>query len=164
MFGAILLFGPRRSHSSVPARTMMRPSRAAAVKDGPTWGPPGGLVLDRRGHGGRLVCVGIGRMTTLVVDRGEIPDRGMTTARVVEALDEFEHRDPCLGLRLEPAPVEKLAFQRGEEALAHGIVVGVSDRAHRGAHNGLAAAIAELNRGVLRALVGVVDHALRSPH
>ena len=26
----------------------MRPSRAAAVKDGPTWGPPEGLVLDGR--------------------------------------------------------------------------------------------------------------------
>src|SRR6516165_5928995 len=103
-------------------------------------------------------------MTTLVVDRGEIPDRGMTTARVVEALDEFEHRDPCLGLRLEPAPVEKLAFQRGEEALAHGIVVGVSDRTHRGAHAGLAAAMAELNGRVLTALVGMVDHALRPPH
>jgi hypothetical protein len=36
----------------------VRPSRAAAVKDGPTWGPPGGLVLDGREHGGRLVCVG----------------------------------------------------------------------------------------------------------
>src|SRR6516162_11139596 len=148
MFGAILLFGPRRSHSSVPARTMMRPSRAAAVKDGPTWGPPGGLVLDGCEHGGMLVCVGIGRVT-LVVIRGEIPDRGMTTARVIEALDEFEHRDPRLGLRLEPAPVEKLAFQRGEEALAHGIVVGVSDRTHRGAHAGLAAAMAELNGRVL---------------
>jgi hypothetical protein len=54
----------------------------------------------------------------------------MTPARVVEALDEFEHGGPRLGLRLEPALVEKLAFQRGEEALAHGIVVGVSDRAH----------------------------------
>jgi hypothetical protein len=53
---------------------MVRPSRAAAVKDGPTWGPPGGLVLDGREHDGRLVCVGIGRMKTLVVDRGEIPD------------------------------------------------------------------------------------------
>jgi hypothetical protein len=49
----------------------------------------------------------------------------------IEALDELEHRDPRFGLRLEPAPVEKLAFQCGEEALAHGIVVGVSDRAHR---------------------------------
>jgi len=35
------------------------------------------LVLDGREHDGRLVCVGIGRMTTLVVDRGEIPDRRM---------------------------------------------------------------------------------------
>jgi ABC transporter substrate binding protein len=77
----------------------VRPSRAAAVKDGPTWGPPGGLVLDGREHDGRLVCVGIGRVT-LVVIRGEIPDRGMTTARVVEALDEFEHRDPRLGLTI----------------------------------------------------------------
>lgn len=34
---------------------------------------------------------------------------------------------PRLGLGLEPAPVEKLAFQHGEEALANGIVVGVSD-------------------------------------
>jgi hypothetical protein len=48
-----------RSHSSVPARTMMRPSHVVAVKDGPTWGPPGELVLDGREHGGRLVCVGI---------------------------------------------------------------------------------------------------------
>ena len=42
------MFGPRRSHSSIPARTKVRPSRAAAVKDGPTWGPPEGLVLDGR--------------------------------------------------------------------------------------------------------------------
>jgi hypothetical protein len=89
---------------------MVRPSCAAAVKDGPTWGPPGGLVLDGREHGGRLVCVGIGRMTTLVVDRGEIPDQRMTTARVIETLDKLEHRDPRFGLRLEPAPIEKLTF------------------------------------------------------
>ncbi len=58
LFRAILWFGPRRSHSSVPTRTMVRPSRAAAVKDGPILRPPGGLVLDGREHGGRLVCVG----------------------------------------------------------------------------------------------------------
>jgi hypothetical protein len=51
----ILLFGPRRSHSSVPARTKVRPARAAAVKHGPL-GPPEGLVLDGREHDGRLVC------------------------------------------------------------------------------------------------------------
>jgi hypothetical protein len=37
----------------------------------------------------------------------------MTAAPVVEALDEIEHRDSRLGLRLEPVPVEKFAFQRG---------------------------------------------------
>src|ERR1700704_1638931 len=73
----------------------------------------------------------------------------MTASRVVEALDELEHRDPRLGLSLEPTPVEKLAFQRGEEALAHRIVVGVANRAHRRAHPGLAAAVAELNGRVL---------------
>src|SRR6201986_1922070 len=88
----------------------------------------------------------------------------MTASRVVEALEELEHRDPRLGLSLEPTSVEKLAFQRGEEALAHRIVVGVANRAHRRAHPGLAAAVAELNGRVLRALVGVVDHALRSPY
>ena len=48
---------PRLRH--VPTRTMVRLSRAAAVKDGPFLGPPGVLVLDGREHGGRLGCVGI---------------------------------------------------------------------------------------------------------
>src|ERR1700751_2125703 len=59
LFRFILLFGPRRSHSSVPARTKLRPSRAAAVKDGPLFGPPEGLVLDRREHGGKLMWAGV---------------------------------------------------------------------------------------------------------
>src|SRR5262245_65375180 len=87
----------------------------------------------------------------------------MTAAWIVEALDELEHRHPRLGLGLEPTPVEKLALQRGEEALAYGIVVGVSDRAHRGTHAGFAAALAKGDRGVLRALVGVMNHAVRAP-
>jgi hypothetical protein len=81
---------------------------------------PEGLVLDRREHGGRLVCVGIGRVTALVVDRGEIPDRRMTATPVVESLDELEHRGPRLGLRLEPTPVEKLAFNGPNDARARG--------------------------------------------
>jgi hypothetical protein len=43
----------------------------------------------------------------------------MATAQVVETLDKFEHLDPCHGLHFEPAPAEKLAFQRTEEACAH---------------------------------------------
>jgi hypothetical protein len=75
LVGRILLFGPWRSHSSAPARTMMRPSRAVTVKDGPGLGPPAGLVLDGREHGGRLVCVGTRRMVALVLDRRKIPER-----------------------------------------------------------------------------------------
>src|SRR6516165_7099704 len=84
----------------------------------------------------------------------------MATPTVVEAFDELEDPPARLSLALEPAPIEQLALERSEEALAHGIVVGVSDRAHRGAHTGLTAALAELDGGVLRALVGVMDHTV----
>src|SRR5438132_5722268 len=60
--------------------------------------------------------------------------------------------------------LSRSSHSSGEEALAHGVVVGVSDRAHRGAHTRLPAAMAELNGRVLGTLVGVVDHALRPPH
>jgi hypothetical protein len=42
----------------------------------------------------------------------------MTTARVVEALDEREHREPRLGLRLEPAPVDSVAKKLSHIALS----------------------------------------------
>jgi hypothetical protein len=58
-----------------PRPAMMRPSRAVAVKDGPGLGPPAGLVLDGREHGGRLVCVGTCRMMALVLDRRKISER-----------------------------------------------------------------------------------------
>jgi hypothetical protein len=44
-----------------------------------------------------------------------------------------------------------------EEALAHGVVIGLADRTHRGSHTCLTTAVAELDRGVLRTLVGVVE-------
>ena len=60
-------------------------------------------------------------------------------------------------------PCEELALERGEEALAHGIVVRIAHRPHRRAHASVAAALAEPDRGVLRTLVRVVDHSLRPP-
>src|SRR6266404_4952338 len=125
---------------SAPGRAILppRPARRCGrraqrrSRTAPLGGRPEGLVLDGREHDGRLVCAGIDRMPTLVVDWGEIPDRRVAAARIVEAFDELEHRDPRLGLGFEQAPDEKLALERGEEALAHGVVVGVSDRAHRG--------------------------------
>src|SRR5215467_5420050 len=71
-FGGILWFGPRRSHSSVPTRALMRLPRAVAVKDGRVRRPPEGLVLDGGEHGGRLVCVAIDgccMMPVFVVNR-----------------------------------------------------------------------------------------------
>jgi hypothetical protein len=133
----------------------MRPSCAAGVKNGPILRPPEGLVLDGRKHDGTLACVGIDGafvVASLVLDGREITDRGMTAAAIVKSFDELERGHPRLGLRLEPTPVEKLALERGEEALAHRIVVGVSDRAHRGTHARFPAAVAERDRRVLRAL------------
>ena len=87
----------------------------------------------------------------------------MAAAPIVEAFDERERRIARLDLCLEPAAIEKLAFEGGEEALAHGIVVCVADRTHRGAHARVTAAVTELDRGVLRTLVGVMDHARGPP-
>src|SRR5215831_18676099 len=84
----------------------------------------------------------------------------MTSARIVETLDELEHGHPRLGLRFEPAAIEKLALKRGEEALCHRIVVGVAHRTHRGPHSCLAATLAEFDTSILRTLVRVMDDIL----
>ena len=69
----------------------------------------------------------------------------------------WEESHASFGLGLEAtAGEEEFAFKRGEEALAHGVVVGVPDRAHRWLHAGFSAAPAELERRVLAALVGVM--------
>ncbi len=69
-------------------------------------------------------------MPPLVVDRGEVSDRGMAAAWIVEAFDELEDRTTRFGLCREPTPIEQLALEGCEETLAHGVVVRVADRAH----------------------------------
>ena len=86
----------------------------------------------------------------------------MTTVRVVPALDELEDRHTRLGLRLETVPVNQLAFERGKEALGHRIVVAIADRPHRRPHTHQSAALAEGERGVLTALVAMMDNVLGS--
>src|ERR1700749_1888614 len=83
----------------------------------------------------------------------------MAASRIVEAFDEGECRMARLGLCLEPAAIEELAFERGEEALTHGIVVCVADRTHRGAHARVTAAAAGLSRGGLGTLGTGMEHA-----
>src|SRR5215472_12233739 len=79
-------------------------------------------------------------------------------SRIVEALDEGEHCASRLGLRLEPAAIEQFAFEGREEALAHGVVIDIADRTHRGSHTCLTTAVAELDRGVLPGLKWSSQH------
>src|SRR6516225_3946778 len=81
----------------------------------------------------------------------------MATSGIVPPLDVAEDRHPDLGLRGEAAASQQLAFQCSEEALAHGVVVGITDRSHGWAHAGFPAAAAERQRCILGALVAVVD-------
>ena len=54
-----------------------------------------------------------------------------------------------IAVRSEATPIDQLAFEGGEETLAHRIVVGVADRACRRTNAGFLAAIAESDRRVL---------------
>ena len=71
----------------------------------------------------------------------------MAARGIAPALDELEAGDPRLGLEL-PA-VEQLAFEGGEKALAHGVVVAIADRTHRRANTHFPAAQAEGDGRVL---------------
>src|SRR3954451_18051038 len=85
----------------------------------------------------------------------------MAASRIVPSLDVAEDRHSGLGLRGEPASCQQLAFQCGEEALAHGVVVGVTDRPHGWAHTRLPTAAAERQRRILTTLIAVVDDVAR---
>ena len=66
----------------------------------------------------------------------------MSPHRVVEALEVAEEGHAGLRPGVEAPAGEEFAFQGREEALGHGVVVGVTDRAHRRPHTRLAAAAA----------------------
>ena len=67
----------------------------------------------------------------------------MAPSRIVPTPDELEDRHSGLDLGLELAPVEQLAFERREEALAHRIVIGITDRSHGWTDAGFLASQAE---------------------
>src|ERR1700694_1909938 len=77
---------------------------------------------------------------------------------VVPSLDEFEDGNAGLALGFEAAAVEQFTFERGKETLAHRVIEAIADRAHRGPHARLAAALAEGERSVLAALVRMMNH------
>src|ERR1700730_3125099 len=73
----------------------------------------------------------------------------MAAMGVVPSLDEFEDGQARFYLGSEAAAVEQFTFERGKETLAHRVIEAIADRAHRGPHAGLAAALAEGERSVL---------------
>ena len=67
----------------------------------------------------------------------------MAPSRIVPALDELNDGHSGLGLGLELAPVEQFAFERREEALAHGVVISIANRSHGWSYTGFLVSQAE---------------------
>ncbi len=80
----------------------------------------------------------------------------MPSARIVPRFDEIENGHACLGLIPEALSFDQLGLEGGEEALAHRVVVGVTDRAHRKTDACLFAPQAEGDRGVLSTLIATM--------
>ena len=72
----------------------------------------------------------------------ELSEPAVSAARVVPALDVGEQRKASIGLGLPRALVDQFAFERGEEALDHRVVVGIAHGPHGRAHAHLLAALA----------------------
>jgi hypothetical protein len=61
-------------------------------------------------------------------------------------------------MMLKSMPIEQLTLQRGEKTLAHRVVIAIANRAHGHADLSLMTPMAKGYRGVLRALVRVMNH------
>src|SRR5918911_5686848 len=82
----------------------------------------------------------------------------MPPMRVVEPLDVREEGGARLGVGPERVPRQQLTLQGGEEGLGDRVVVAVAARVHRGYDSRDLATLPEARRGVLAAVVGVMDH------
>ena len=79
---------------------------------------------------------------------------------VVEALDKVEEGATGLSRCWEAVAVQQLTLQRGKEALTQGIVIAIPNRSHGRADASSATTLAKGKRGVLSALVRMMDHAV----
>ena len=77
--------------------------------------------------------------------------------RVVKTFDEVKYRKRGLPLILEAMLDEQFALERSVEAFAHRVVVAITNGAHRRPYAGFGAALPERNRGILAALVGMMN-------
>jgi len=64
---------------------------------------------------------------------------------VVETFNEFEDRIARFVVIVKGRTVDEFTLERGEETLAHGVVVAVADGAHRGTDPSFAASLAEFD-------------------
>src|SRR5262249_50295562 len=126
---------PRRGESS---RSKIDPGIALAIVAG--WDRDGADLCAPPEVAGRQI------------DEREVVEGGVAAGRGVPALDEFEDGQAGVDLGLEAGAIEKLALERGEEALAERVVVRVANRAHGRPHAHLATALPEPGRRVLAAL------------
>src|SRR5262245_24841757 len=69
-------------------------------------------------------------MNALVARGRLVAKRRVAPARIVLAFDIIEEGEPSLDRRRIPLVMDQLGLERGEEALAHCVVVGIPDRAH----------------------------------
>src|ERR1043165_9210856 len=79
-----------------------------------------------RFRGQVVSCVRHHRLT-LELHVGKVAEGRVPAARVIEAFDEVDDRSARLVVSFERGAVDQLTLERGEEALAHGVVVAVAD-------------------------------------
>ena len=95
----------------------------------------------------------------LVFDRGEHPERAVTSLSVVEDLEVLEDRVGELDASLPLATVEQLDLHAAPERLDDRVVEAVTDRSHRRDEPGFLCPTRERPRRELRAVIRVDDRA-----
>ena len=125
------------------------------MRPGPVGIAPSGYrgmstVLEPRFRGRFIAWRSIGGLAApLEVDGGLVTEAGVATVRVIPPFDVLEEGPARLGSSREPVAVEKFAFEGGEEALGHRVVMAVADRAHRWDAAPLTTALRERVRRVI---------------
>ena len=80
--------------------------------------------------------------------------------RIVPAFDEGKHRLAGILGRMEGFSIQQFTFQGSEEALAQGIIETVANSTHGRSDASFSTALPERKRGVLAALIGMMNNAL----
>jgi hypothetical protein len=118
------------------------------------WAPLGDLGVCESGDVG---CMGL-----LELNRGAPAQGAVASLPVVEDLEVLKDRVGQLDAGSPPLAVQEFGLHPGPERLDDGVVVGVTDGAHRGQQPGLLGALGERPRSELRAVIAM-DHGLLWP-